>query len=65
VAFVQGDETMKETIVKPFIEGFVGGICLAIDLFTAVWRAVASVTMDFVNNGPRGFGERRPKQLGQ
>jgi hypothetical protein len=60
VAFVQGDETMKETIIKPFVEGFVGGICLAIDLFTAVWKAVATVTMDFVNNGPRGFSGRGP-----
>jgi hypothetical protein len=37
---------MKETIIKPFVEGFVGGICLAIDLFTALWRAVATVTLD-------------------
>jgi hypothetical protein len=51
---------MKKTIVEPFVEGFVGGICLAIDLFTAVWNAVATVTLDFVNNGPRGFSGRRP-----
>ena len=51
---------MKETIIKPFVEGFVGGLCLAIDLFSAVWSAVATVTMDFVNNGPRGFSGRRP-----
>ncbi len=51
---------MKETIIKPFVEGFVGGICLAIDLVTAVWKAIATVTMDFVNNGPRGFSGRRP-----
>lgn len=55
---------MKDAIIKPFIEGFVGGICLAIDLFTAVWRAVATVTLDFVNHGPRGFAGRRPKQVG-
>jgi uncharacterized membrane protein YphA (DoxX/SURF4 family) len=51
---------MKDTIITPFVEGFVGGICLAIGLFTAVWKAVATVTMDFVNNGPRGFSGRRP-----
>lgn len=51
---------MKETIIQPFVEGFVGGICLTIDLFTAVWKAVATVTMDFVNNGPRGCSGRRP-----
>jgi hypothetical protein len=54
--------SLKKTIVEPFNEGFVGGICLAIDLFTAVWRAVATVTMNFVNNGPRGFSGRRPTQ---
>jgi hypothetical protein len=51
---------MKEAFIKPFVVGFVGGLCLAIDLFTAVWNAVATVTMDFVNNGPRGFSSRRP-----
>ena len=50
---------MKKKIIEPFIEGFVGGICLAIDLFTALWKAVSTVTLDFVNKGPRDFSGRR------
>jgi hypothetical protein len=48
---------MKD-VIEAFVEGFKGPFRLGYDLFTAVAKAVATVSSDFVNQTPRSLDKK-------